>query len=255
MEIRGELLKPVEDWWTLLRTRWTYHSIKSKYKSIIAIRNIDGVCSINVSTTESLVWCPTHSHTYQCSCQPLMQFSVTARLQHLEGPKRRKREPSAQYLSIVFQLAFDYPFLLSSLLASYPGSFTQHGRGNEPGNEATPLSLSLSLAHPLFSPAPLLSFYNLGFTSSKSTRSNPWWTWKSSSRYTSTVRYKWASLRSFRRRYSRCLGVEFEWCASACMNWGCVWKCHLVSEVAPRIVIVQEVPLCILFHYYFFHFM
>ena len=115
-----------------------------KYKSIIAIRNIDGVCSINVSTTESLVWCPTHSHTYQCSCQPLMQFSVTACLQHLEGPKRRKREPSAQYLSIVFQLAFDYPFLLSSLLASYPGSFTQHGRGNEPGNEATPLSLSLS---------------------------------------------------------------------------------------------------------------
>ena len=117
-----------------------------KYKSINAIRNIDGVCSINVSTTESLVWYPTHSHTYQCSCQPLMQFSVTACLQHLEGPKRRKREPSAQYLSIVFQLAFDYPFLLSSLLASYPGSFTQHGRGNEPGNEATPLSLSLSLS-------------------------------------------------------------------------------------------------------------
>ena len=154
-----------------------------KYKSIIAIRNIDGVCSINVSTTESLVWCPTHSHTYQCSCQPLMQFSITARLQHLEGPKGRKREPSVQYLSIVFQLVFDYPFLLSSLLASYPGSFTQRGRGIEPGYEASPLSL----VHPLFSPAPLLSFYNLGFTSSKSTRSNPWWTWKSSSRYTSTV--------------------------------------------------------------------
>ena len=259
MEIRGELLKPVEGWWRLLKTWWTYHSIKSKYKSIIAIRNIDGVCSINVSiTSEPLVWCPTYAHTYQCSCEPLMQFSITARLQHLEGPDRRVREPRVlNSIPASYWLSLPSLFSLSLVPRLFLTAFSCSVEEEESlGTTLLPsLSLSLSLVHPLYSLASLLSFYNLGFTSSKSTRSNPWWTWKSSSRYTSTVRYKWASLRSFRRRYSRCLGVEFEWCASACMNWGYVWKCHLVSEVALRtvasltfkyLIIVQKAQLCIL---------
>ena len=159
-------VKPVEGWWRLLRTWWTYHSIKSKYKSIIAIRNIDGVCSINVSiTNEPLVWCPTYAHTYQCSCEPLMQFSITARLQHLEGPGRRTREPSVlNSIPASYWLSLPSLFSLSLVprlfLTAFFFAAWKRKRAWERCYSSLSLSLSLSFIHStpplLYSPSTTL---------------------------------------------------------------------------------------------------
>ena len=100
-ETRGELLKPVEDAKTdgdcWEHDKLTTVSNQNTSQLISSCNQKHWWClKHQVSTTRwAPCCCPTHSHTYQCCCQSLVQFSISARLQHLEGPERRKRSQCA----------------------------------------------------------------------------------------------------------------------------------------------------------------